>query len=79
LVLVESDQLWRVMLWLPEEKSFLLVVMQQAFKNVASELNCEWETLEATDAASFDACGDKGGREFGRTERVSLIASDQFF
>ena len=40
-------------------KVFLAGRNSTSLQERASELNCEWETLEATDAASFDACGDK--------------------
>ena len=42
----------------------------------ASELNCEWGTLEASDAASFDACGDKAAESLeGLTGVVNCVGS----
>ena len=40
-------------------KVFLAGRNTESLQERASELNCDWGTLEATDAASVDACSEK--------------------
>ncbi|MDO7683434.1 MAG: SDR family oxidoreductase [Pirellulales bacterium] len=48
----------------------------ESLQKLSSELNCEWETLEATDAASVDACGDKAAENLeGVTGIVNCVGS----
>ena len=57
-------------------KVFLAGRNATSLQELASELNCEWETLEATDAASFDACGDKAAENLeGLTGVVNCVGS----